>query len=308
MKKPRYLFLTYVLLISLFSTCEKDDYSEKINLEDRIFDNYLLSNNITTEPTESGLYYIEEVEGTGVAPLYDNMVLLNYSLYTLHDENLVYTTDEILAGNLGIYDDKRLYGPNKIQQGYNIAGFNEGLSLMKEGGKARLLFKSDLGYEDKIIGPIAAYSSLIVDIELLKVITDPVLEEYENTINYLLENEYSTDTTELGIYYIEISEGKGDLILADDLVTLSVKASLLDGRILYDSENIEILVGSFDYESTTGLSEGLKYMRTGGASKIVVPYQLAFGPYEKTYYGGYYKVPIPPYSTIVYDVEISVFE
>ncbi|MCK4921439.1 MAG: FKBP-type peptidyl-prolyl cis-trans isomerase, partial [Bacteroidales bacterium] len=210
--------------------------------------------------------------------------------------------------NYGIYDYRRLYGTNKMQQGYNIPGFNEGLSLMKEGGRARLLFKSDLGYGDNIIGPIAAYSSLIIDVELLKVIIDPVLEEYENTIDFLIENEYSIDTTESGIFYTEIAEGTGDLILVDDLVTFNIKASLLDGRILYENENLQFYVGSSEYESTAGLSEGIKYMKLGGVSRVIVPYQLAFGPFEKTYYDGFYKVPIPPYSTIVYDVEITLVE
>ncbi|MCK4920348.1 MAG: hypothetical protein KAS71_04830, partial [Bacteroidales bacterium] len=76
MKNNRYFFLTHIILLAIFSSCEKDDFSEQINIENRLFENYLLANNITTEPTASGLYYIEEEEGTGATPIYDNWVIL----------------------------------------------------------------------------------------------------------------------------------------------------------------------------------------------------------------------------------------
>ncbi|MCF8379997.1 MAG: FKBP-type peptidyl-prolyl cis-trans isomerase [Bacteroidales bacterium] len=302
MKNNSFLYLSFIVAFFLISSCSKDDTSELLVMEDRIFDNYLLSNNITSEPTASGLYYLEEVEGTGVAPVVNNWVSINYSIYTIHTGSLVATTNEVLARNIGIYDERVLYGPSKLMIGNNISGLDEGLTLMKEGGKANLLFKSDLGYGNKIIGSIDAYSSLFLKVELIKVITDPVQEEYENTIKFLEAHEYSTDTTDSGIYYIPVITGTGDSATIGDNITINIKASLLDGRVLYEANNQRFQIGSFEYNATFGLSEGLKLMKVGGTSRLVVPYQLAFGPYGKNYHDGYYRIPIPPYSTIVYDL------
>jgi len=300
-------FVKIVLIsfsLTLFlNSCSDLDYSEQLNYEDRIFDNYLVIHNITTEPTESGLYYIEEVEGTGAAPGPDDWVIINYTMLTVEDEQLVMTTDSVKALNYGLFDSRILYGANKVGIGYNIAGLDEGLSLMKEGGEATLLFKSDLGYGGSTAGSVVSFSSLIIHVELVEVFADPVVNEYKKTIDYLEENEYSTDTTESGIYYVPIIEGTGDAIDEADYVKINIKVSLLDGRLIYLANSISFEIGTAEYDSSFGLSEGIKLMLEGGISRIIVPYNYAFG-FGFTSYDGYYKVPIPPYSTIVYDVEL----
>ncbi len=300
-------FVKIVLIsfsLTLFlNSCSDLDYGDQLNYEDRIFENYLVTHNITEEPTESGLYYVEEVEGTGATPGPDDWVIINYTVLTLEDEQLVMTTDSVFASNYDLFDSRILYGANKVGIGYNIGGLDEGLSLMKEGGKATLLFKSDLGYGDNTAGTIVSYSSLIIHVELVEVFADPVVNEYEKTINFLQEHEYSTDTTELGIYYVPIIEGKGDAIEDADNVKVNIKVSLLDGRLIYSANAISFEIGSAEYNSTFGLSEGIKLMLEGGKSRIIVPYNYGFG-IGFTSYDGNYKVPIPPYSTIVYDVEL----
>jgi len=304
MTSKKYILLITILMALFIGACSDLDSAEELTIEDRIFENYLLANNITAQPTQSGLYYIEELEGTGASPKSEDWVIFNYSLYTIQTGSLVVTTNEVLARNVGIYDSRVLYGPNKAALGYNISGLDEGLAMMKEGGKAKLLFKSDLGYEDKIIGAIDAYSSLLLHVELVKVIEDPVLDEYENTIKYLEENQYSTDTTESGIYYVSVVEGNGDSVSIDDVLTINVKASLLDGRVLSNLKNQEFQINSYNSEGTMGLLAGLKYMKVGETAKFIVPYYYGFGPLGRSQYDGYNRIPIPPYSTIVYDVSL----
>lgn len=50
-----------------------------------------------------------------------------------------------------------------------IKGWGEGLTYAKEGGRIQLYIPSDLGYGQRGTGPIPANSTLIFDVELIKV-------------------------------------------------------------------------------------------------------------------------------------------
>ena len=53
--------------------------------------------------------------------------------------------------------------------GQVIKGWDEGIALLREGGIARLIIPSQLGYGSKDRGPIPANSTLVFDVMLLKV-------------------------------------------------------------------------------------------------------------------------------------------
>ncbi len=57
-----------------------------------------------------------------------------------------------------------------IGQGGVIRGWEEGLIGMKEGGTRRLVISPDYGYGDRGVGTIPPNSTLIFEVELLKVI------------------------------------------------------------------------------------------------------------------------------------------
>jgi FKBP-type peptidyl-prolyl cis-trans isomerase len=50
-----------------------------------------------------------------------------------------------------------------------IPGWEEGIALMNEGGKATIIIPSKLAYGASANGKIAAYSPLVFDVELVKV-------------------------------------------------------------------------------------------------------------------------------------------
>lgn len=108
--------------------------------------------------TESGLMYIMEKEGTGKQAEAGKNVKVHYTGTFLDGKKFDSSVDrgEPIAFPLG--------------QGRVIKGWDEGIALLKEGGKAKLLIPYYLAYGEGARGPIPAKSDLIFDVELIKVI------------------------------------------------------------------------------------------------------------------------------------------
>ena len=146
------LILAAVLLISLGS-CDPSKKYEKA--ESREIQEYLTDNsNLNFELKTSGLYYLENVTGAGLSPTMYDSAYVNYSAMFLN--GTVFDTNEGTGA---------LYG---FIVGENITGFDEGIMLMKEGGKATLLIPSKLAYGTSGRYPyIQGYTPLLFDIELV---------------------------------------------------------------------------------------------------------------------------------------------
>jgi FKBP-type peptidyl-prolyl cis-trans isomerase len=140
-------------LFSLTSCLNSDERQEK---EDR--DAYLTANNITVEPTKSGLYYIETLAGTGDLTVAEDTVFVNYT-GTFLDGTIFGTTDE---------SGKPL--EFIIGTGMVIDGWDEGILYMKKGGKATLIVPSELAYGFAGFSPIIpGYTTLVFDVELVDI-------------------------------------------------------------------------------------------------------------------------------------------
>ena len=106
--------------------------------------------------TASGLQYKMIKEGTGKQPTATSMVTVHYK-------------GQLVDGK--VFDSSIERGePIEFPLNQVIPGWTEGLQLMKEGGKATFYIPSQLGYgEQGVSGMIPANSTLIFDVELIKV-------------------------------------------------------------------------------------------------------------------------------------------
>lgn len=123
-----------------------------------ILQNYIQKNNIKVAPTSSGMYYIEQTKGTGDQAGNGKKVKVHYTGTLLNGTKF----DSSL--------DRKKPFEFTIGQGEVIPGWDEGISLMKEGGKARLIIPSRLAYGEAGRMPtIPPSATLIFDVELLEV-------------------------------------------------------------------------------------------------------------------------------------------
>ena len=280
--------------------CKKDDSQEQIENEMRLLEKYLTDNNITQEPTASGIYYIPIVEGTGMSPTNQTWIEIEYT-GMLIDGTVFSTSDENTAEVNNIYAEGFLYGPTRFQLvNVPLKGLNEGIKFMKVGGLAKIILPSSMALGGNPSGDLPAYSTLIYTVELVEAFDDPEKHEQEKIWEYLKEGEFENmDSTESGLYYIQEQEGTGNLFHDGDHVLVYYTGQFLDGRE-FDSniggEAINFLVpGEYIIQ---GWNEGIKLMRDGEDGILIIPYHLGYGQDGSTSSFGH--VVVPPYMTLVY--------
>ena len=149
-----------------YKTKEQLDAMERARIEDlamykaqdeNLRADYLKENKITVSPRESGLYYIQTKAGKGKQAEAGKVVTVHY-------------TGKLLNG--AVFDSSEERGEPitfMLGVGQVILGWEEGIALMKEGGKARFITPSEIAYGEEGGGPIPPSATLIFDVELISV-------------------------------------------------------------------------------------------------------------------------------------------
>lgn len=145
------LVFPFVLLLTANISCRKTD--NQAQKDDELIRNYLIQNGLEATRTNSGLYYLISEQGNGPFPTLDSRVRVVYKGY-------------LLDGT--VFDETDPAGLEFDMRGI-IAGWQEGLTYFREGGKGKLFVPSKLAYGSQSVGNIPANSVLIFDIFLLKV-------------------------------------------------------------------------------------------------------------------------------------------
>ena len=133
------------------------DYGQQIKDNKTVGREFMEENakNDSVVQTQSGLQYMVLKEGTGAKP-------------GPTDEVTVHYTGKLLDGT--VFDSSEKKGkPATFALDQVIPGWTEGLQLMSEGSKYRLFIPSELAYGSKGTRNILPNSTLIFDVELIKV-------------------------------------------------------------------------------------------------------------------------------------------
>lgn len=109
--------------------------------------------------TKSGLQYKVLKKGTGAQPKASDIVTVNYK-------------GSLIDGT--VFDSSaKHHQPATFKLDQVIPGWTEGVQLMHQGGKYRFYIPAKLAYGDHATGAIPGNSTLIFDVDLLKVKASP---------------------------------------------------------------------------------------------------------------------------------------
>ena len=279
----------FIVFIFLFTACNKDS------------EGYYTS--------ETGLKYQYLKENTkGKKTKIGDFVELKL-IYANSKDSILFNTKE-LGGFIRM----------KIKKPAHKASFNEALLMMRTGERMLFKIKADSFYiktrKEKVPPFIKKDEYLTFDIKLLKILNkEEVLkeqklieeqrkkEEDEQLEYYLGEQNIKTEPSISGLYYIKAKKGKGKQAQVGDILTVHYTGKFLNGEIFDSSytrnKPFRFKLGNGDV--IAGWEEGFSKMREGGKATFIIPSHLAYGK------KGYGKI-IPPYTTLVFEVELLKVE
>ncbi len=130
---------------------------KKSDMNKKRGEDYLVSNGKKpgVQTTSTGLQYKSNIEGQGVMPDKNDKVTVHYHGTTI---------DGVVFDSSVDRGKPATFGLNQV-----IPGWTEGLQLMKEGSKFTFYIPQGLAYGSRAQGKIEAFSTLIFEVELIKV-------------------------------------------------------------------------------------------------------------------------------------------
>jgi FKBP-type peptidyl-prolyl cis-trans isomerase len=126
-------------------------------------------------------------------------------------------------------------------------------------------------------------------------------EEEAERNGFLTENYPEAVATESGLYYVRTKRGSGSTPEKGQMVKVNYTGKLLDGTQFDSSEGrdpIEFALGTG--RVIKGWDEGIAMMRKGEKAVLIIPSTLGYGERGSQ--------RIPPFSTLVFDVELVDFK
>ncbi len=220
--------------------------------------------------TASGLAYKTLDEGSGKAPTAADTVEVHYTGWQ--------TTGKMFDSSV------KRGKPARFPLRGVIAGWTEGLQLMKVGGKTRFWIPEKLAYQGRKGPP---EGMLVFDVELLSIVETP------KTPPDVEKAPKDAKKTASGLAYKILTPGKGDKKpTATSVVKVHYSGWTTDGK-MFDSSVTRGRPATFPLNGVIkGWTEGLQLMNVGDKARLWIPENLA------------YEGKRPPKGMLVFDVEL----
>jgi len=233
------------------------------------------------QTSSSGLQYLEENAGSGETPKAGEIITIHYTANLLDGTELAnsYTMNEPVS---------TVWGANRL-----LPGWEEGVGMMKPGGKAKLVLPANLAFGEEGYGAIPPNAQIVMEVELLSVKPAPVPAEVAAD---------QLTKTDSGLQYYDINEGDGAEATTNSTISNSYTmwVKLDDGYSYIDQSPagspLSFVLGRGD-TVFPGWEEGTTGMKVGGKRLLVIPPELALGSQDNG--------TIPANSTLVMEIELT---
>lgn len=270
-------------------------------------DNYIAANNLNVGLDDDGIYFVETKKGNGPKPKNGDYIEIDLIATALTGEQFIDTYKEGKPYNIQV-------GTGQLGMGFEYA-----IKRMTEGSKATAIIPSDLAFGGQgVQGFVPPHSPVVYQIYIRKVKTaeqykteqeaeqkareaekKKLQQEEQAKLNaYLKANNITATPTADGLIYIEEKAGDGPQATKGKKVKMHYTGYLLNGKKFDSSHDrgqpLEFTVG--EGQMIKGIDEGVMMMRQGGKARLILPSNIAYGGQETPY--------IPPYSTLIFDVEL----
>ena len=314
--------LTGILLLGVLSAflgCKDESDIIFKNPEDRSIQNYLLQNDLTSvvQQTESGLYYRSLAEGSGLRPADSAYVLVNYSVRELDgdgtDGAYVDATDMDLINDRNLYPLFKFGGPALFRVGVTNydPGFTEGLKMMRQNDSMQFFMNTTLsgGTDSKAKEFFVKMVRILDDIsEIDEQLVAASLDTITGGYSSVLVRDDDQDIREY-MYMSHLQQGTGAYPSVGDTVDIKYTGRFLDGTVFDESDSTRFVISTSTV--VLGFMEGCRHLKEGGKATFVMPSILGYGEAGKREYANSYTVYqyiVPPFSPLVFDIEILGIE
>lgn len=259
------------------------------------------------KPTGTGLYYKQIEKGAGEQLKNGDVIKVNLAYYI--NDSLLFTTDSLPEQ---AYDMVR----ESVFQG----DLYEGFRMMHVGDAMSFMINADSCFRKQFHAPIIpdfvtpdAYLRWEVKVdeamteqeyqqrkeEEMAALQQKSQEEFDA---YLAANNVDAQPLESGLVYVCTQKGKGPKPTNNQNVKVHYTGRLLDGTVFDSSvergEPIEFTLGV--HQVIPGWDEGIALMSKGEKGVLYIPSQLGYGPRQAG--------PIPPFSNLIFEVELVDFK
>lgn len=236
--KTFYKILVMASAAAAAISCAKEVNESSESVQKRILEAYVSKYYPNAVKSQSGLYIIDSLPGTGRTPEDTSYVLVDYTITYLNGMYSGYTSDTI-AKQLGEYSYSGFYDPQIWSMSGSTSGIREIMGRMKEGGRMKaivpaVLLDTESGTEISQ----GEGSSLIYDIRLHEVIDD--IDQYQiDLIEAYLSAKLPviTDSTAYGFYYHKYVSNPDDSLSSNEALKIRYIGRFLNGTV-FDT-NIE---------------------------------------------------------------------
>ena len=260
--------------------------------------------------TPSGMYYRYYVQNEGETAKLGDVVEIDIASYLMNEKG-----DSLLFSTSNMPEAFDL-----VRQSSFSGDIYEGFTMMHKGDSMSIIISADSVFHTRTQAArvpdfVTPKSMVRFEVKMKDIMTEDEFrarqvakeeaafaEAQQALDTFIAENDIKATPTESGLVYVCTKKGKGPKPQAGQNVKVHYTGKLLDGTVFDSSVNrgepISFPIGVG--QVIPGWDEGIMMMSKGEKGMLYIPVKLAYGPQGSG--------PIPPFSNLIFEVELVDIE